>query len=151
MQKKSVSNSTAENADARSALKERREKRNRLFRRAALLFLLFSLFELIYQVILFIERNYGFYGDVAFFLYLFAAFVLLLVFVILNHGFSRAPVTEEMITGAYTKDRRIRMAEKINRGKKRARTVLYFLLPIVLVLLFDLIDLFFITPLFAAI
>ena len=132
-------------------MKENREKRKALFRRAALLLLLFLLFELLYQGILLAERTYGASVPYGLLSYLAAAFLLLLFYLLLNHGLSREPVTEEMITGALEKAARIRMAHQINRDKKRARTLLYILLPIILVLFLDFLDLFVLTPLLSAI
>ena len=132
-------------------LTDQREKRRRLFRRAAILFLLFTVFEALYQVLLWIERKEMSLIPAGLLLYLFAAIVLFLIYLFLNRGISRAPVTGEMLPGTLTRDQRNHLAERINRDKKRARTLLYFLLPIVLVLLLDFLDLFILTPLFSAI
>lgn len=132
------------------SLTNQREKRRRLFRRAAILFLLFTVFEALYQVLLWIERDEVSLIPVGLLLYLFAAIVLFFIYLFLNRGLPCDPVSEEMLSGYLTRDQRIRLAERINRDKKRARILLYFLLPIVLVLLLDFLDLFVLTPLFSA-
>ena len=148
--KKQTKKPASSSAATAKALLARREKRKILFRRAAILFLLFTVFEALYQVLLWIERAAASPVPYGLLSYLAAALCLFLIYLFLNRGLSRAPVTEEMLSGALTRDQRSRMADQINRDKKRARTLLYFLLPIVLVLLLDFLDLFVLTPLLLA-
>ena len=127
-----------------------REKRKKSVRRLLLLFLLFCVFEGVYQAGLYYEQTHMVESSYVFLAYLYAALALLLVFVVMNRGLSREEVTPEMVKPIYQKEERVQIAAKINRGKKRARIVLYFLIPLLLVLLLDLADLFVLTPLLRA-
>lgn len=68
-----------------------------------------------------------------------AASTLFVVYFYMSHGFAKTLPTADELNPAWSRERRIRYAEKIARNKERSKSLIYPLLPLMAVMAFDIV------------
>ena len=104
---------------------------------------LFAGFEALYQLFLYLERTY--FPKTPVCTLVLGALVggLLIAIIILNRGFDSGEVSPDSLDVSLGYEERVKRAERINRGKKTAKTLMNVFVPLALVFSLDLIDLYF--------
>lgn len=75
-------------------------------------------------------------------LYMVAAAALTVAYYIMNHGFGKPEVGEDDLPAAWSHTEKCAYIDKLARDHERAKKLLYWLFPLILVLGLDVIDLF---------
>ena len=102
---------------------------------------LFAVFEALYQGALYLEKRYFPYTPVCIIVLFVIVGALLVLFMILNRGFERTHYTEDSFDASVPLEKRKELAEKYNKNRERAKTVIIFFIPLAAVLALDILDL----------
>lgn len=118
------------------------EKRRRNGKKMINILLLFVVFEVIYQVVLQLEKKFWPLYPMSVFVLFFIILVLFVIYLIMNRGEPNKKVTPEMLSPSLPHETRVIMAEKYNERKAKSAALVYFIVPLSFVLALDFIMLF---------
>ncbi|MBQ1847551.1 MAG: hypothetical protein II135_06055 [Clostridia bacterium] len=121
-------------------MKDAKDLKN-AWKKILLILLLFAVFEAIYQGALYLEKRYFPYTPVCIVVLFVLVGALLILFMILNRGFDRTKYTENSFDASLPYEKRKELAEKYNKNRERAKTVIIFFIPLAAVLAIDILDL----------
>ena len=111
------------------------------WKKILLILLLFAVFEAMYQGALYLEKRYFPYTPVCIIVLFVIVGALLVLFMILNRGFERTNYTADSFDPSLPLEKREALAEKYNKNRERAKTVIIFFIPLAAVLAIDILDL----------
>ncbi len=111
-------------------------------RRAIALLILCILFLALYFTVMSFELASGYTNSVIMQIYAYADAALVLVFIVLNLGFSNEKMTADMFSSELSREEAERRAAAINRNKSIARGLLYLIIPLTFTLFADVLLLF---------
>ena len=113
------------------------------WQRSLLLLGLFALFESVYQFFLYLERRYFPTTPVCTLVLGLIVSGLIIAVLILNRGFGGGTVRPEELDPSIPYGRREQLAQKANKRKKIAKTLMLVFIPLAFVFSLDLLDLYF--------
>ena len=128
----------AEKAKHASLLEKRRKNGKKMLN----ILLLFLLFEGIYQLVLQLEKRFWPLYPVSIFVLFFIVLVLFIIYFIMNRGEPNKKATPESLDCTLPYAVRAEMAEKYNKAKEKSAVLVYFIVPLSLVLGIDFIMIF---------
>ena len=117
---------------------DKSKKLRKALSRLGLLLLVFALFVTIYEMSLL----YLFYEPVILVYYILAGVGIVAVF-ILNRGLNSRPTEREMLSDDLTEEEKDAYLEEEKKRMRISRVLMYFILPLIVVIFIDLIDLYF--------
>ena len=117
-------------------------KQKKMGKRAITLFILCILFLAVYFTVMSFEIASGYKNSVIMQVYAYADAVLLLVFIVLNLGFTSGKMTADMFSSELTREEAEKRAALVNRNKSIARNLLYIIIPLTFTLFADVLLLF---------
>ncbi|MBR5452828.1 MAG: hypothetical protein IKV54_01990 [Clostridia bacterium] len=117
---------------------DKSKKLRKALSRLGLLLLVFALFVTIYEMSLL----YRFYEPVILVYYILAGVGIVAVF-ILNRGLNSRPTEREMLSDDLTEEEKDAYLEEEKKRMRISRVLMYFILPLIVVIFIDLIDLYF--------
>ncbi len=117
-------------------------KQKKMGKRAITLFVLCVLFLAVYFAVMSFEIASGYENSIIMQVYAYADAALLLVFIVLNLGFTSEKMTADMFSDKLTREEAEKRAAAVNRNKGIARNLLYFIIPLTFTLFADVLLLF---------
>lgn len=115
------------------------------------LFGIFALCELVYQIALYLEEMYYPSTPVTVFVLMAVLAVLFVAYIVLVRGDAREMYSPDDLDNAIPYSERVDMCYKINRNKVKAKKLLFFIIPLALVLMLDFFNMFILEPMLAQI
>lgn len=116
-----------------------------------LLFGIFALCELVYQIALYFEEMYYPSTPITVFVLMAVLAVLFVAYIVLARGDAREMYSPDDLDSAIPYAKRVDMCDKINRNKVKAKKLLFFVIPLALVLMLDFFTMFVVVPMLAQI
>ena len=117
-------------------------RQKKMGKRAIILLVLCILFLAVYFTVMSFEIASGYKNSIIMQVYAYADAALLLVFLVLNLGFTSGKMTADMFSSELTREQAEKRAALVNRNKDIARNLLYFIIPLTFTLFADVLLLF---------
>ncbi len=101
----------------------------------------FTVLEIIYQLALYIE-NSQYTVTLSLCGAMTVTGILFAVYIVMTKGYPEKPHTPDMLKCTIPYDERVKMCEKINIQKEKAKKLLFFIIPLLFVIMIDVIMVF---------